>query len=163
MLIDIKEKFSLYWELYEAPVDWGKLNEINTFVCDLEKYLYELTRLNLHVAEHAMIRLSQGPIALEEIKELFIASIEVMASGKCSPGYNKKEVALGRTEVFNENFFCVCKEWKTEKAQLDIISVGVKGRREKTFKKALSLNISKEDFEKMSNTEKKEFFNKIHQ
>jgi len=155
----LKERYSLFWETFEAPVDWEKLGELHEFFRNLSEITKSITGISLRVAPHTKIRLAQGPIPLEEIKELAIQSVQYLIEGKTF--YSVKSVRFGRKEVYTNDYFLVCKDWINQKNQIDLISAGVRGRRPSIQRKTKVFGITREEFENFSNKEKIQFFNKV--
>ena len=156
-----QERYSLFWEIYEAPINWNKLEELTNLYQEVSQIVKRLTGVNLRVAPHTIIRLAQGPLSIQEIKEISFASIEYLIEGKLKKEFFCKTVKFERTEIFNQKNFIVCKDWRFEKNQIDIISAGVRGRRPSISKKSKVYGISKEEFHKLTNKEKKDLFIKM--
>jgi len=159
---NIKEKYSIYWETYEYPVDWKKLSLIDTLFRKLRRVLKEIADKNLHVSPHVKIRLSQGPLNYQHIEDIAIAAIEYAIEGSLREGFYSKQGYQERIEIYNENSFLVIKNWLEEKNQIDFVSAGVPGRRQNISEKVNDLGVTRRQFTQMSNDEKQEFFKSLN-
>jgi len=124
--MNCKTKWAAYWEVHEYPVDWEKAEEIEK-VFDQFRDIVSNAGLRLRVPPHVIIRLSQGPIPMEEIVALAAAAVDKMVYGKLRSGCVEVPAALDRGEIHLNGNFVVFKEWIGENRQIDLISIGVCG------------------------------------
>jgi len=160
-------KYSGFWEFFERRVNLDKLVELSNFFNDMSKAMPHVTskrkcgRVTLKVSPHVVLRLAQSAMSMEEVKSITLASLEYLLEGT-KKRYLVKTVMNNREEVYSDKSFMVVKNWIQEKRQVDFISCGLRGVRESMGDKSKALGITKQQFQDMSNKEKRELYVKFY-
>lgn len=157
----IQKKWSFYWETYQMTIDWAKAQQLETMFTILSNLVLKESGLNVRIPPHVTIRLAQGPLQKDQIIELVVASIDKMVHGILRPGAVEVPAAVEREEIHINNNFIVFKEWISEKRQIDLISIGVCGRRKRSFHKLKEVGISRDQFNKMSLEERQALLKEV--
>jgi len=162
------ETLKKYWEFYEIEIPEKKYNDIIELFSYFEKKLKEeLNTFNLniknpfYISPHAIIRIMQSELSINDINDILNATIKAhiyyinktLKENGFIHKYKTMFVALDRIELRHKDIFIVFKTREENNIlnRLDIISLGVPGKRKRNLYKI-------KGWENFTNEEKKNYF-----